>query len=58
MKDPSLSPQTFGALGVPAPLVDVLAAGGITTPTPIQASTLPDSMAGRDVLGRGRTGSG
>lgn len=53
-----MSSQTFGALGVPAPLVDVLAAGGITTPTPIQASTLPDSLAGRDVLGRGRTGSG
>jgi superfamily II DNA/RNA helicase len=53
-----LLPQTFGALGVPTPLVDVLAAGGITTPTPIQASTLPDSLAGRDVLGRGRTGSG
>ena len=31
---------------------------GITTPTPIQAATLPDSLAGRDVLGRGRTGSG
>ena len=58
MKDPLLSSPTFGTLGVPAPLVDVLAAGGITTPTPIQASTLPDSLAGRDVLGRGRTGSG
>nr|WP_246298556.1 DEAD/DEAH box helicase [Nocardioides panaciterrulae] len=31
---------------------------GITIPTPIQAATLPDSLAGRDVLGRGRTGSG
>jgi len=31
---------------------------GIDTPTPIQAATLPDSLAGRDVLGRGRTGSG
>ncbi len=49
---------SFGALGVPAPLVDVLATRGITTPTPIQAATLPDSFAGRDVLGRGRTGSG
>jgi superfamily II DNA/RNA helicase len=49
---------SFGALGVPTPLVDVLASGGITTPTPIQAATLPDSLAGRDVLGRGRTGSG
>ncbi|QIM22315.1 DEAD/DEAH box helicase [Phycicoccus sp. HDW14] len=53
-----MSHDTFGALGVPAPLVDVLATGGITTPTPIQAATLPDSLAGRDVLGRGRTGSG
>ncbi|GCD90340.1 RNA helicase [Nocardioides sp. LS1] len=45
-------------LGVPAPLAAILAAQGITSPTPIQAATLPDSMAGRDVLGRGRTGSG
>ncbi|HEY7718326.1 MAG TPA: DEAD/DEAH box helicase [Pedococcus sp.] len=49
---------TFTTLGVPAALADVLAADGITTPTPIQAATLPDSLAGRDVLGRGRTGSG
>ena len=43
---------------MPADLSDVLAAAGITEPTPIQAATLPDSLAGRDVLGRGRTGSG
>ena len=49
---------TFAALGVPASLTQALAAGGITVPTPIQAATLPDSLAGRDVLGRGRTGSG
>ena len=49
---------TFEALGVPAPLVEVLAASGITAPFPIQAATLPDTLAGRDVLGRGRTGSG
>ncbi|MFK4728725.1 DEAD/DEAH box helicase [Agromyces mediolanus] len=48
----------FRALGVPAPLVDVLAADGKTIPTPIQADSLPDTLAGRDVLGRGRTGSG
>ncbi len=36
----------------------MLAAAGITVPTPIQAATLPDSLSGRDVLGRGRTGSG
>ncbi|MGN6752372.1 MAG: DEAD/DEAH box helicase [Intrasporangium sp.] len=49
---------TFPALGVPAALVTILADKGITAPTPIQAATLPDSLAGRDVLGRGRTGSG
>ena len=49
---------TFRALGVPTSLTQVLADQGITTPTPIQAATLPDSLAGRDVLGRGRTGSG
>ena len=42
----------------PPPSSSVLAAGGIDTPFPIQAATLPDSLAGRDVLGRGRTGSG
>jgi superfamily II DNA/RNA helicase len=50
--------SSFSSLGVPARLSDVLASRGITTPTPIQAATLPDSLAGRDVLGRGRTGSG
>ncbi|UOE42672.1 DEAD/DEAH box helicase [Agromyces larvae] len=49
---------TFGTLGVPAPLVAVLAADGKTSPFPIQADTLPDTLAGRDVLGRGKTGSG
>ena len=53
-----LSETTFASLGVPRALVDVLAADGVTTPFPIQAATLPDSLAGRDVLGRGRTGSG
>src|SRR4029453_18712755 len=49
---------TFSDLGVPAVLTKALADLGITTPFPIQAATLPDSLAGRDVLGRGRTGSG
>jgi superfamily II DNA/RNA helicase len=52
------SDTTFASLGVPASLTTVLSASGITIPTPIQAATLPDSLAGRDVLGRGRTGSG
>ena len=50
--------MTFAELGVPASLAQILEQQGITTPTPIQAATLPDSLAGRDVLGRGRTGSG
>jgi superfamily II DNA/RNA helicase len=49
---------SFTDLGVPARLSALLEQRGITTPTPIQAATLPDSLAGRDVLGRGRTGSG
>ena len=50
--------KTFAELGVPRALTDLLAAEGITAPFPIQAATLPDALAGRDVLGRGRTGSG
>ena len=49
---------SFASLGVPDRLVKALAAAGISEPFPIQAATLPDSLAGRDVLGRGRTGSG
>jgi superfamily II DNA/RNA helicase len=49
---------SFAAAGVPAPLVAALAAAGITAPFPIQAATLPDALAGRDILGRGQTGSG
>ena len=50
--------MTFSELGVPADYCAALAAHSITEPFPIQTSTLPDSLAGRDVLGRGRTGSG
>lgn len=49
---------TFAELGLPAEIVTTLAANGVTAPFPIQAATLPDSLTGRDVLGRGRTGSG
>ncbi|GGM83217.1 DEAD/DEAH box helicase [Dactylosporangium sucinum] len=54
----SSNPPTFADLGVPGALVRVLAATGVDRPFPIQAATLPDALAGRDVLGRGRTGSG
>ncbi|MGW1341677.1 DEAD/DEAH box helicase [Kribbella sp. NPDC002412] len=49
---------TFADLGVPGPLVAALSVAGVSKPFPIQAATLPDSLAGKDVLGRGRTGSG
>ena len=49
---------TFSSLGVPEVLVRSLAAREISAPFPIQTATLPDALAGRDVLGRGRTGSG
>ncbi|MFB8370918.1 DEAD/DEAH box helicase [Pseudarthrobacter sp. NPDC055928] len=49
---------TFAALGTPKALADTLTAQGIVEPFPIQVKTLPDTLAGRDVLGRGRTGSG
>ena len=50
--------QTFADLGVDEQLIKSLAARGILTPFPIQEKTLPDTLAGRDVLGRGKTGSG
>jgi superfamily II DNA/RNA helicase len=50
--------KTFADLGVGEPLIEVLAARGITHPFPIQIETLPDTLVGRDVLGRGKTGSG
>jgi len=54
----SMSEKTFLQLGVPTPLVSVLTKTGIDSPFPIQVDTLPDTLAGRDVLGRGKTGSG
>jgi superfamily II DNA/RNA helicase len=54
----AVRPATFASLGVPASLVAVLDDDGITTPFPIQAATLPDALAGRDILGRAQTGSG
>ncbi|MEU7501717.1 DEAD/DEAH box helicase [Streptomyces griseofuscus] len=50
--------ESFADLAMPAPLLATLGHEGVTVPFPIQAATLPNSLAGRDVLGRGRTGSG
>ena len=57
-KTPAAGEATFADLGVDSDLAADLDARGFTAPFPIQAATLPDTLAGRDVLGRGRTGSG
>ncbi|WNI16264.1 DEAD/DEAH box helicase [Actinacidiphila sp. ITFR-21] len=49
---------TFGDLGLADGIVRKLVQNGVVTPFPIQAATIPDALAGRDILGRGRTGSG
>ncbi|KDQ68531.1 DEAD/DEAH box helicase [Streptomyces sp. NTK 937] len=49
---------TFASLGLPEGIVRKLAQNGVTAPFPIQAATIPDALAGKDILGRGRTGSG
>ncbi|HET7327804.1 MAG TPA: DEAD/DEAH box helicase [Nocardioidaceae bacterium] len=69
MQEPSAEPAaiasaspagstTFAELGVPAAVLRELHSQGMTDAFPIQSATLPDTLAGRDVLGRGRTGSG
>ncbi|TDQ45887.1 DEAD/DEAH box helicase [Actinorugispora endophytica] len=57
MTDNAACPR-FDELGLPQAIVEKLAQNGVTTPFPIQAATIPDAIAGRDVLGCGRTGSG
>jgi superfamily II DNA/RNA helicase len=49
---------TFAELGLPTALVDALGRAGIERPFPIQSATIPDVLAGHDVLGRAATGSG
>ena len=49
---------TFEMLGLRAEIVDALAAQGIDEPFPIQAATIADALAGRDVCGKAKTGSG
>ncbi|MER6403086.1 DEAD/DEAH box helicase [Streptomyces viridosporus] len=55
---PTTPELTFADLGLPEGVVRKLAQNGVTTPFPIQAATIPDALAGKDILGRGRTGSG
>ncbi|MEU3462197.1 DEAD/DEAH box helicase [Streptomyces sp. NPDC006733] len=50
--------EAFADLDMPPELLDTLTREGVTVPFPIQGATLPNSLAGRDLLGRGRTGSG
>jgi len=54
----TVAPVTFADFGLPAEFVRVLTRDGIRTPFEIQVATIPDALAGRDVLGRGQTGSG
>ncbi|MEU6667082.1 DEAD/DEAH box helicase [Streptomyces sp. NPDC046727] len=56
--EPLPAVDTFAELDMPARLLAALRTEGVTVPFPIQAATLPNALAGRDVLGRGRTGSG
>ncbi|RVU27555.1 DEAD/DEAH box helicase [Streptomyces antnestii] len=56
--EPAEPTLTFGDLGLPEGIVRKLAQNGVTAPFPIQAATIPDALAGKDILGRGRTGSG
>ncbi|BCK70249.1 hypothetical protein Srufu_042020 [Streptomyces libani subsp. rufus] len=57
-ESPETDTVTFADLGLPEGVVRKLAQNGVTTPFPIQAATIPDALAGKDILGRGRTGSG
>ena len=50
--------KSFRDLGIPSALVNALSAQGINEPFPIQVATVPDAIAGHDILGRGQTGSG
>ncbi|MYR60800.1 DEAD/DEAH box helicase, partial [Streptomyces sp. SID625] len=58
LTEPLPAVETFAELDLPAGLSAALVAEGVSVPFPIQAATLPNTLAGRDVLGRGRTGSG
>jgi len=58
LTEPLPAVETFTELDMSERLLVALRAEGMTVPFPIQAATLPNALAGRDVLGRGRTGSG
>ncbi|WP_405745507.1 DEAD/DEAH box helicase [Streptomyces sp. NBC_01525] len=55
---PTVPPIAFADMELPAEVLRTLTELGVCEPFPIQAATLPNALAGRDVLGRGRTGSG
>lgn len=58
MSETAPLPESFAALGLSDEIVDVLHERGITSPFPVQALTIPDALAGRDVCGKAKTGSG
>ena len=51
-------PESFADLGLSDEIVGVLNERGISSPFPVQALTIPDALAGRDVCGKAKTGSG
>jgi superfamily II DNA/RNA helicase len=53
-----LEDQTFSALGLRAPLLRAVEASGYTTPTPVQAQTIPEVLAGHDLMVCAQTGTG
>ena len=58
MQAEEVADVTFGDLGLGSNIVEVLTNMGAATPFPIQAASIPAVLEGRDVLARGRTGSG
>jgi superfamily II DNA/RNA helicase len=54
----TITAPTFASLGVPSDIVAALDAQGIEEPFPIQALTIPDGLAGKDLCGKAKTGSG
>ncbi len=52
------TPVSFAALGLSSTTLDALQQAGYETPTPVQAGVIPEALAGHDVLGQARTGTG
>ena len=56
--DEPIVSSTFSDLGINQDMVDALATKGITSPFPIQTQTIPMGLAGQDIIGQAKTGTG